>query len=62
MNTDLLIARLKKAALNNSLRTLESWCRVSHETIRRLVILPYTPNMTTNLFDKIDQGLKSNGF
>jgi hypothetical protein len=55
-----LSKRLKKASESNSLRELATKCDTSHESIRK--ILHNNPDITLTVFNKVDKGLKQNGF
>lgn len=63
MDTAQLIARLKLAYVGRSLRTLAEECHVSHELLRKLISArKRVANITFTSYNKIDEGLKRNGF
>lgn len=62
MNLDELLKRVRKASDTKSLRAVAELCDVSHEQIRKLVKAKETPNITLDTFNKINEGLKQNGF
>jgi len=61
MQLDELIKRLKVAAQAKSLRTLGCECGVSHELIRKLLTAGDKVSITVASYNKIDEGLRSNG-
>lgn len=62
MDLEKLKARLKRAYVNHSLRKIASWTDVSFETLRKIILSANGTSLTINTFNKIDQGLKKNGF
>lgn len=62
MNSDTLIKRLRSAHVKFSLRQLGKTCETSHETLRKLIAAKHTPNLTIDIYNKIDTGLSANGF
>lgn len=61
MNLDELLARLRAAYAKKSLREIAKMCDLSHEQIRKMV-LHGKMNLSVATYNKIDTGLKSNGF
>ncbi len=61
MNTEELLTRLRKANRTNSLREVGRMCDLSHEAIRKMV-LGGKMNVSRDTYNKIDTGLKTNGF
>jgi hypothetical protein len=62
MNTEDLTARLRHAHSRHSLRTLAKWCEVSHETLRSIILKGVADTLSLARYNKIDNGLKNNGF
>ncbi len=59
---DKLIRRLCKAKTKHSLRALAWTCDVSHETIRKILNSESVARISMANYEKIDKGLKANGF
>ena len=57
-----LIERLRAAAKAMSLRTLGRECGVSHELIRKLLTAGDEVSITVASYNKIDKGLRNNGY
>jgi len=63
MDIEQLIKRLKAAYVGASLRQLARECDVSHELLRKLISVRKTvANITAEKYNKIDAGLRKNGF
>lgn len=62
MQLDELIRRLRAAAEAKSLRTLGGECGVSHELIRKLLKAGDEVSITVASYNKIDKGLRNNGY
>ena len=62
MQLDELIKRLQAAAEAKSLRTLGGECGVSHELIRKLLKASDEVSITVASYNKIDKGLRNNGY
>lgn len=62
MQLDELIKRLRAAAQAKSLRTLGGECGVSHELIRKLLKAGDEVSITVASYNKIDKGLRNNGY
>lgn len=62
MDTFKFFKRLSKAHSKNSLREISAWCGVSHELIRKALESKGNVNLTISSYEKIDKGLRENGF
>lgn len=62
MQLDELIMRLRAAAQAKSLRTLGKECDVSHELVRKLLKAGDEVSITVASYNKIDKGLRNNGY
>ena len=62
MNLDDLSKRLNEALVSKSLRVVAANCNVSHELIRKLALSAKGANLTVASYNKIDAGLRANGF
>lgn len=62
MDLEKLAERLRRACVQSSLRKLAREFNVSHESLRKLMLSGARSNITSALYNKIDSGLRENGF
>jgi hypothetical protein len=61
-NPDKFVKRLCQAYSEKSLRELGNLCGVSHELIRKITASRSLKNISMSSYEKIDKGLRKNGF